>query len=325
MAPPDSAPGRLSMYMQPVVQLGTGKVHRFEALARLVTDDGDVLLPGQFLPTMSRDGLATLFRNGVEQVLEHLATWRRRGLVTTASVNISPTTLRDPQCAAWVASALERHEVAPQRLLLEVLEDEVMDSAVQRDTLHAMRDLGVASVVDDMGVGYSTLARMTGFPFLGAKVDRSYVASIAADPVSSLGRIDAFVRLSRDLGWDLAIEGIETVAVGEAVAALGALRAQGYLFARPMPPDRVPGFVPSFRSPVRAGQVTTALGALGHHWEVGMPTGPFAACPVSGFLSERAPAEVATWHARVHACPEDLAAGASLVDWLTRRAARTSS
>lgn len=315
--------GRLSMHMQPVVELVNGRVHRFEALARLVTPHGDVLGPLQFLPALSLEGVDELFRLGLDQVVEHLARWRRLGLATTVSLNISPTTLRDPHCASWVASTLERHGVPASALLLEVLEDEVIDHPDQHRTLEAVRDLGVELVMDDMGAGYSTLARLTALPFAGAKIDRSYVSTMASDPLPALTRLDSLVRLADDFGWDLVVEGIETVAVGEAVAALGVARAQGYLFARPMPAEDVPFFLASFRTPARTGQVTTALGALAHHVHADGTIGsvPLEACPVTAYIAgQQAPASVLELHADLHRDgPPVRRPGPSLLDWLVNR------
>lgn len=320
-------PGRLMMHLQPVVVLGTGAVHRFEALARLVGTDGALMQPASFLPGLTDADRDLLLRDGLDQVLGHLAIWAHDGVEITASINISTESLRHPGCATWVTRALDRHRVPPGQLLLEVLEDGAIDSDAQRDTIAVLHERGVGLVMDDMGVGHSTLARLTAFPFLGAKVDRSYVLAIDDDPVVALRRIDALVTLSHELGWDLAVEGIETLSVAEAVVGLGVARAQGYLFARPMPADEVPAFVAAFRSPVRPGVVTTYLGALAYHLE---PTRAavhtLEDCPVTVFLAREVPDEhdVRRWHEAQHLPERDLVSGSALVGWLRERATTTS-
>jgi EAL domain-containing protein (putative c-di-GMP-specific phosphodiesterase class I) len=129
--------GGLTMYLQPLVDLKSGKVVRVEALARLLQADGQIISPGVFLPLLGNADLDHLFRLGLDKALSQLAELDQHGLQIDISLNIAPSTLQDEDCPQWVADALVRHGVAPHRLSLELLETEdiapqAQDRAIER-------------------------------------------------------------------------------------------------------------------------------------------------------------------------------------------------
>ncbi|WP_166805567.1 GGDEF domain-containing phosphodiesterase [Cryobacterium ruanii] len=285
--------GGLSMYMQPVVDLRTGDLSRVEALARLILVDGTVVGPDRFLSFLDDAGHDELFRLGLDEALGCLARWDREGLSTRVSVNLSPSTLYDSNCTGWVKGALERHNINPSRLSLELLETESAKSAVQIAAINDLRTLGIGLALDDLGSGHATLKRLSELPFDSIKLDRGLFASLNIRPLETLSMLATLTQMGRDFKIGVVAEGLEDVRLAEAAVVLGVPLGQGYFLARPMPASSIPGWVAAYKFPLSAGMVTTALGALAYHWkflrwESPHPL-PLSACPLTDFMQRHTP------------------------------------
>ncbi|MBU6513725.1 MAG: EAL domain-containing protein [Betaproteobacteria bacterium] len=312
--------GGLEMFVQPVVDLVDGSCRRVEALARLRLSDGTLLAPSRFLPILGDTELDRLLRLGLDQVCQQLRTWDAQGLGMEAALNLPPSTLLDPECTRWVEQALRRHGIAPQRLTLELLENQDVDMRTQSAALHGLKALGVRLAMDDLGSGYSSLQRLSMLPFDSIKLDQGLTLELRRAPLQTLGLMRAIIQLGHDLQRQIVVEGAEDDGVLEAVLALGATRAQGYGLARPMPAAEFPRWLAGFRLGVDATRVSTWLGALAAHWvDLRMPRREVSAA-LQRFLARSAPPEVCTWHAqaRGHGGTAELARE-RLTDWLVGR------
>lgn len=301
--------GELVMFMQPIVDFRSGTVTQMEALARLRTPSGEIELPGNFLPHYSREQLVDVFKQGLDQALRWVSQWDSEGLALNVSVNVPPELLSDPESADWVRGALSQHSVAANRLNLEVLETEEIDSASSDTTVNELVRLGVNMHLDDLSSGFSTLKRLTDFPFDVIKIDRRIFERAHTRPLQVLTVLASITKLGIDSGYGTVVEGIEDRERLEVSAVLGAQSGQGYLFARPMPPEDVASWLRQFSMPYREGELTTALGALAYHWSHGraewLGRPPQARCPVTSFLSQsNAAAEAVAAHDALHQLPE---------------------
>ncbi|WP_346924717.1 EAL domain-containing protein [uncultured Arthrobacter sp.] len=316
--------GGLEMFMQPAVDLDAGGVHLFESLARLRLEDGSFLPPAAFLQHLNAAETDRLFRLGLDQVLACLAGWDGLGLSARVSVNIAPSTLLDPACPRFVEEALRRYAIAPERLVLELLETENMDWDLLHGPLNRLVKLGVGLAMDDLGAGYSSLKRLSMLPFTAVKIDRDMLTGLRTSPLETLSLIATLVQIGRDFDMTVVAEGLEDLGMTEAVAVLGARYGQGYHLARPMPAADVPGWTADFESREFRRQVRTALGALAFHWKflrLGSPH-PHAVevCPFTGYLESRggSPGDVHRWHAQQHRADSSSGASRMIVDWLVR-------
>ncbi len=246
--------GGLRMHMQPIVHLASAACTKVEALARLQLDDGTLLPPAQFLPILGHLELDRLFVDGLHQALAALHHWEMQGTLLELSYNLPPSTLRNPDCVAWISSALQRHRLAPSRLTLELLEHEAYaDEDELKRNAAKLHMLGVRLALDDLGSGYSSLLRLRNLPFDLVKIDQSLVRGIAHDNRRSVPLVAGLVELARRLGVEVAIEGLETQILLEFAADLRADYAQGYAIARPMPASRIPGWTQAWRMPPLSG------------------------------------------------------------------------
>lgn len=237
--------GGLEMHAQPILDFQSGTVRGVEMLARLRTEQGELLAPGQFLPWFGTSELTRLFTLGLEQTLHWLQLWRREtGADLYASLNLPLEVLLQPDCARWVQAALERSGIEPHRLHLELLETSDFDDEARRDAaVESLAALGVHLVLDDLGSGYSSLLRLRSLPFDIVKIDQGLIHEAQADPVRMVRFIGALVELAHALGKSAVVEGLETADLIAMSAALGADAGQGYAIARPMPASKLAAWI----------------------------------------------------------------------------------
>ena len=233
----------LTLFYQPIVQLGTGKVMAYEALMRWRHPSLGMISPALFIPIAEQTGLIRrLGAFALERACRDAVCWPD---VTFVSVNVSPVQFRTPEALIQdVRSALERSGLPPERLSLEVTESLFLEDAQGAlDAIHAIRAIGVKFSLDDFGIGYSSLGYLSKYPFSQVKMDRSFAQSVTSDPTSQ-AIIESVSQLARRLGMRFVVEGIETDAQKRAIEGLGADFGQGYLFGRPQPLDAMVSEIP---------------------------------------------------------------------------------
>ena len=233
--------GQFRPWFQPQVSTDTGHVSGFEALARWHHPTRGMIPPADFLPVLEETGnLERLAREMVTRSLEALLHWDREGLdVPGVAVNFAGADLRDPGLVDRIAWELDRFELPPRRLTVEVLESVVIpasDDVVTRN-IRALADLGCAIDLDDFGTGHASIASIRRFRVNRLKIDRSFVTR--ADRDSDQQRMLAAILTMADrLGLDTLAEGVETAGEHAVLAQLGCRYVQGFGIARPMPLDQ---------------------------------------------------------------------------------------
>jgi diguanylate cyclase (GGDEF)-like protein len=232
---------QLTLVMQPAVRLGDGGgVTGVEALVRWNHPRRGALLPADFVTVVEHSELLGEFtRYVLDRALAIAARWSADGLDVPVAVNLSPRSLLDPALPEDVATLLARHDVRPDRLVLEITETVVMSElAVIDDVLSKIREMGVQLAVDDFGTGYSSLTFLTRVPVDEVKVDRTFVQRmVESDEVAAIVKIT--VDLAHHLGLRVVAEGVETAEQRAELTALGCTGAQGFFFYPPMAPERV--------------------------------------------------------------------------------------
>ncbi len=187
------------------------------------------------MPLAEESGLITgLGLLVLEETCRQIAEWDHLlgpAAPPRANVNVSALQL-DDNLAAQVAAALERHDLRPGRISVEITESALMkDPESARGVLQQLRDLGVELAIDDFGTGYSSLAYLRRLPVDCLKVDRSFVAELA-DGHAEIA--SAVIALAGNLDLRTVAEGVETVEQAEELTRLGATYLQGFSLAQPM-------------------------------------------------------------------------------------------
>ncbi|KLR61300.1 PAS domain S-box [Actinobacteria bacterium IMCC26207] len=231
--------GRIEYALQPVVDPYTGMISGAEALARLRDDNGRLVPAAAWIEVAVSAGLSSAVDAAVvEPVIELLGSLVGRcprGL-PVIGVNLSDTTLARPDLAEWIFSLLERHQVDPVAFLVEVPEL-VLPVIRERaaEALRQFREKGLWLAVDDFGSGYASFNEVRDLPLDTLKIDRSFLTEQrdSADYII----LRTALEMTHALGCRSVAEGVETQAELEIVMDLRVDYVQGYLLARPMPPD----------------------------------------------------------------------------------------
>ncbi|HEV2059616.1 MAG TPA: EAL domain-containing protein [Solirubrobacteraceae bacterium] len=229
--------GRLRVFYQPVVNLLSGALEGFEALARWPAE-AEPIPPGRFIAVAEDTGLiADLGQLVLEQVCARLSDWRRRGIVgedVTMSVNVSARQLSHPQrLVADIKAALSRSDLPPTCLRLEITESTVISRPERaRVALEELSRLGVRAEIDDFGTGYASLTVLQFFAGDTLKIDRSFIGTMHEDE-SHDAIVRGIVALAHNLDMHVVAEGIEHPAQLALLRSIGCEYGQGYLFARP--------------------------------------------------------------------------------------------
>ncbi|TMM33189.1 MAG: EAL domain-containing protein [Actinobacteria bacterium] len=234
--------GELMLVYQPVVTLPEGRVTGVEALLRWHHPTLGTVPPDEFIPLAEEAGLIEgLGAFVLHEACHQLARWLADGHELYLAVNVSVRELHTPEYATQVAEALRAHRLAPQRLVVEVTEHAVaLDVEQLVSRLVALRDTGVRVALDDFGSGYSSLGQLRTLPVDILKIDRS----VLAQPDEAQARfspplVDVVVRLGNRLGLDVVAEGITEPGQRRVVEEAGCRFAQGDLFGRALPAERV--------------------------------------------------------------------------------------
>src|SRR4051812_1679533 len=228
-----------SLAYQPIVEVASGKLIGFEALARWIDADRGFVSLADFIPLAEETGLILPLGEWVTRTAcEQLAAWQKEhscaGLIM--SINISGVQLRRQGFLQEVQRVVAETGLQPSDVMLEITETVLKqdtDAALAR--LHALRAVGFHLAVDDFGTGYSSLRYVRSFPVDILKVAKDFIDGVASDD-GEQAVAAAIVQLGHSLGLRLIAEGIEDEAQQHALAALSCELGQGYHFARPMDP-----------------------------------------------------------------------------------------
>jgi EAL domain-containing protein (putative c-di-GMP-specific phosphodiesterase class I) len=236
--------GELVLEYQPVVALRQREVIAAEALVRWEHPDRGRVMPDQFIPQSESSGeIHPLGAWVIDEACRQFAQWRKGALDPDRpfrlSVNVSIHQVEDGDLAAVVERALRRHRIPANGLVLELTETAILtEHSDALRQLDRMRALGVLIAVDDFGTGYSSLARLKELPAHTVKVDRAFVTGIADDPVDfAVAR--AVVDMAHAMGRNTVAEGVETAEQFHVLRGIGVDAYQGWLFSRPLPPEKV--------------------------------------------------------------------------------------
>ncbi|MGI3778526.1 MAG: EAL domain-containing protein [Janthinobacterium lividum] len=251
------ARGEVLNHYQPIVSLCTGKVTGVEALGRL-EQDGRVLSPATFLPSLTAQDLDALLFRSLHLGLEALEACRATHPALRLSLNVGPTVLTRDRFAQRLSAVLGRAGVDPGRITLEILEgEEFVDVAAAAAEIRVLRGQGMLVALDDVGSAYSSLMRLRELPVDVIKLDQAFVRGVSEKP-DDLQFVVSMISLARGLRKALVVEGAETAPILNALRILGVDGAQGYAIARPMPAARLRDWLAAHEE-VGAPHVPTSL------------------------------------------------------------------
>lgn len=225
----------LSLAFQPKVEVVSGRVNRCEALLRWDHAELGRVAPDEFIPLAERAGLVgSLTAFVLDSAIAQVQRWRCEGVHAGVAVNLSALDLVDETLPDLVLRTLQRYEVAPAELIVEVTESAVMqDLKLSLETLHRLRRVGVRIAVDDFGTGQSSLAQLKRLPVDELKIDKSFVMTLLPG-TDDEQIVQSIVQLAHALSLTVVAEGVESETGLQVLRRHGCETVQGYLFSRPL-------------------------------------------------------------------------------------------
>ena len=233
--------GQIEPWFQPQVSTDTGEVTGFEALARWNHPVRGLVPPAEFLPAIEEAGLYERLGEVIlYKSLAAMVKWQENGFhVPQVGVNFSGVELRNPKLVDKIRWELDRFDLAPNRLAVEILETviaDVGDDTIPRN-IAGLASLGCTIDLDDFGTGHASIANIGRFSVGRIKIDRSFIMKVDTDP-DQQHMVAAILTMAEQLNLETLGEGVETVGEHAMLAQLGCGHIQGFGLARPMPfPD----------------------------------------------------------------------------------------
>ncbi|MEM7219161.1 MAG: EAL domain-containing protein [Pseudomonadota bacterium] len=227
----------LDVYFQPKYDVDLESIGAMEALIRWRHPTRGFIPPSDFVPIAEANGMiSSLFNIVLERTVEQIARWHEMGWGhLKVSVNISPLQLRSSNLVADILRMLDRFDVSPSQLEVELTESAIIESPQRtRVVLNSLRAAGVSVSMDDFGTGFSSLSLLAELPLDSVKIDRSFIEAMR-DSRRASAVVESVINMAHALKLRVVSEGVETQDQYDALAAMGCDEVQGYLISRPLP------------------------------------------------------------------------------------------
>jgi EAL domain-containing protein (putative c-di-GMP-specific phosphodiesterase class I) len=224
------------LHCQPIVDLRTSAIAQWELLLRLPADNGELILPAQFLYTAERSGAILGIDQWVlREAIRLIAAHRDHGRELAVTVNVSGRSLADPAFPGFIETQLQDAEIDPVSLVLEVTETAIIANMNHAVTFAAkLNELGCQLSLDNFGAGFGSFSYLKYVPFDFVKIDGEFIHQLPSSPTDQL-ILDSIVHISRGLGRRTIAEFAGDEATVEILRDRGVDFAQGFHVGRPMP------------------------------------------------------------------------------------------
>ena len=242
--------GGFYVVFQPQIDVKTGGIYGYEALARLkISRDGQerIIPPIDFIPAAEKSGyISKIGRIITEKTIQHMVEWRKNGMkLHKVSINYSVGQTTDHGYVNYLSDLLEENAISPDLVCIEITESLFLENRKQAmELFDQFRAIGVQLALDDFGTGYSSLSYLAYLPVTTVKIDKSMIDSYLSHEDKN-PFLQNVVNLVHSLGLLLTVEGIEQEWQYEKICQFGGDHIQGYFFSKPITADQVESFVPT--------------------------------------------------------------------------------
>lgn len=226
----------VGVHLQPKVDLATGEILSFEALARWTSPELGTIPPDVFIPAAEKNGkIRMLEQNVLKQVLQWLKKRMEQELeIRQVAINISADHFFHHSFVPYLMDMTAEYGIEPKWIQLEITERiGFVDIETANKVFRHLRRCGFTTSIDDFGTGYSSLSYLQKLPVEELKIDRSFISNMH-EP-GTLAIIRTIIQLAENLNIRAVAEGVETDQDRETLLALGCRVGQGYFFYKPMP------------------------------------------------------------------------------------------
>lgn len=233
------AKGEFQLYLQPKIDLKSGKLSGAEALVRWLKADGTMLFPDNFIPLFEQNGFCVkLDLYMFEKVCLCLKNWKDAGIpVLPISINQSKLLFYESDYVEKLCEITEKYQVSPEWITLEVLEGLAAENIEELNaTIERLHEKGFRVSMDDFGNGYSSLNTLSGLHIDELKLDRMFLLGMKKENADRQALLMEYVvKLAKAMNVTTVVEGVETKENEELIKRLDCDFGQGYLYSRPIP------------------------------------------------------------------------------------------
>lgn len=229
---------------QPQFDIAAERSRSLEALIRWQHPQHGLVSPLDFIPLAEENGLIIpigewVLRTACFEAMQ----WRNDGNSMQVAVNLSPLQLKNPHLVEIVLKILAETRFPPGKLILEITEGALMEhTKTTLAALQALRDHRIQIALDDFGTGYSSMNYLKQLPIDYIKIDQSFIRGLTDDK-NNLAIVKAIISLSKNLGFSVTAEGVETLHQARALKSFGCDKLQGYYFSKPVAAKELNAFV----------------------------------------------------------------------------------
>ena len=237
--------GELFLVFQPQRTLGSGALAGAEALLRWRHPRWGLVSPAEFIPIAEQSGsIVAIDFWVVEQVAQQLRAWDAAGLPPlVVAVNVSAAQFARPHFVEELVRILQRMDVSPQRIEVELTEAVALKNPEQAETtIRRLHEVGFRVALDDFGTGYSSMSYLKRYAIDKLKIDQSFVRELAHQ-ASDQAIVTAIIKMAHSLRMATIAEGVETAEQAALLQACGCDEMQGYWYSRPLEPAAFAAFV----------------------------------------------------------------------------------
>ncbi len=226
----------LKLYLQPIVDLASGKIVKCEALTRWITPEGKFIPPEVFIPLAEKSDLIFPFGEWlIDAACDAIKQINAANIDIRLAINISGRQVSDLDLLDQIKAAINEHNIDARHLSIELTESILIK---RLDTvsvlLNELRSMGVTVSIDDFGTGFSSLVYLKKLPIDELKIDRSFVSELENN-TDDQAIVQAILGLAKNLNINIIAEGIETPQQQNFLTMHGCHYGQGYLYQRPVP------------------------------------------------------------------------------------------
>ncbi|NQZ22958.1 MAG: EAL domain-containing protein [Colwellia sp.] len=230
--------GHLQLHYQPQIDIATNQVKSIECLVRWQHPEHGFIYPDDFIPLAEQTGnIRYLTKWAIEEALKQYNKLKENGFHIHMAVNISAIDLTDSDLVDFVKVALNKHNVVPNMLMLEVTESAIMSDPEKAITvLNQLKEMGVQLSIDDFGTGYSSMEQLKRTPVNELKIDKSFVLELISSNEDAI-IVKSITDLAHNLGLSVVAEGVENKQSLEILHKIGVETAQGYFISKAIHAD----------------------------------------------------------------------------------------
>ena len=235
----------LSLVYQPQIDFKTSRMVGAEALLRWKHPEKGLISPEMFIPIAENNlDIIPIGDWVLESACHQLHEWHQTGLNDLRmAVNLSAIQLRDKNIVDRINYLLNKYQIPPQLLEIEVTETCIMeDIELSSEQLNKIKATGITLALDDFGTGYSSLSYLKQFPFDKLKIDKSFVEGLPDNKENTV-IVEAIIQLGRSFGIEVIAEGVETKEQETHLISSGCTEGQGYFYSRPIPDQEFAEFL----------------------------------------------------------------------------------